>query len=376
MKFEKININKPIKKVLVAPLDWGLGHSTRCIPIIYDFLSLNIEVLIAAEGQQKNLLQKELPQVKFLPLQGYKIGYSKNKHWFWFTLLLQLPKLFYRIYQEHKWLKKIIRQHNIDMVVSDNRLGLFNIAISSVYITHQLKIKTGFKFTEWLLQKIHYFFINKYTACWVPDNEEEDNLAGELSHPEKLPKIPLSYLGPLSRLAKKRGLIQRQYNCMFIISGPEPQRSIFEKIVLAELKTFNGNALLVRGLPGDENLPLIENSNIEIKNHLSAQAMSAAIQQSEIIISRSGYTTIMDLSKLQQKAILVPTPGQTEQEYLATYLMHKKVFFSIDQDKFSLNETLKKVAVFNFKKGIPVLENYKKVIREFIDEQPDKLLTQ
>lgn len=366
MNFKKINLKTPIKRVLVAPLDWGIGHSTRCIPIIYELLSLNIEVLIASEDWQKKILQKELTQVEFLPLRGYRIRYSKNKRWLWFTLLLQTPKLLKCVYREHRWIKKITKLHKIDMILSDNRLGLFSTTVPCVYMTHQLKIKTGYKFTEWLLQKVHFFFINKYNACWVPDSREAENLAGELSHPKKLPKIPVSYIGPLSRLKMNEAAVQKVYDCMAIISGPEPQRSILEKIFLKEFNTFNSNALLVRGLPEEEQLPVIKNSKIEIKNHLCSKAMATAIQQSKMVICRSGYTSVMDLIKLQQKAILVPTPGQTEQEYLAAYLMDKKMFLSSGQDNFSLQTVLNKAISFDFKNDISIQENYKNVIREFI----------
>ncbi len=327
MEFEKININQGKRRVLVAPLDWGLGHATRCIPIIYVLISLNFEVVIAADGAIKNLLKKEFPDVVFTHLNGYKIHYSKQKFWLPVKLLSQFPKLLWRIYKEHQQLKAIISTHKIDIIISDNRLGLYSTVIPSIYITHQLKIKTGNAFSERLAQKIHYFFINKYTACWVPDNESENNLAGELSHPLKKPAIPVKYLGPLSRFEKIETF--KKYDLLILLSGPEPQRSIFEKLLQEELKTFTGTVLLVRGLPeAAENNSVADASNkISVVNHLAATDLNKVIQQAKLVICRSGYTTIMDLVKLQQKAVLVPTPGQTEQEYLAKYLMEKKIIF-------------------------------------------------
>ena len=366
MKFENINIKKGKKMVLVAPLDWGLGHATRCIPIIYELLRLNFDVLIAAEGQTKKLLQKEFPEQVFLPLKGYEMRYSKNKSLLPFNLLIQLPKLLLRIYLEHQWLKKIIKVHNVDVIISDNRLGLFHSTIPCFYITHQLKIKTNNRFTEQLAQKIHYFFINKYTCCWVPDNDSENNLAGSLSHPEHLPKIPVQYLGPLSRFEKIT--TENIYDFLVLISGPEPQRTIFEKLMLKELKKTPGKALLVRGLPGDEKLIPYNDERIEIHNHLSSTVLNKAIQQSNIVISRSGYTTVMDLIKLRQKAVFIPSPGQTEQEYLSAYLMQKKLFFSKSQKDFSLEEALKEVIDFPFT-IINIDQNkYKEVIRTFTQQ--------
>ena len=341
MKFENINIKNDRKRVLVAPLDWGLGHATRCIPIIYALIKLKFEVIIAADGYTRELLKKEFPNVVFTQLRGYNIRYSSHKIWFPVTLVVQFPKLLYCIYYERVWLKKIIAAHHISAVISDNRPGLYHSKIPCIYITHQLKIKTGNRFTEWLAQKAHYFFINKYKACWVPDNQSANNLAGELSHPKILPKIPVKYIGPLSRFEKIT--VEKKYDLLIILSGPEPQRTIFEELLMKELKGFSGTAFLVRGLPGNvekEGLVFNGENKISIINHLSAGELSTVIQQSDMVISRSGYTTVMDLVKLHQKAILVPTPGQTEQEYLAENLMMKKMFFSIPQNSFSLNEAL------------------------------------
>lgn len=248
MKFEKININNSGKRVLVAPLDWGLGHATRCIPIIYSLLAQNFEVIIAAEGASKNLLKTEFPDVVFTHLKGYNITYSSKGSLLPLRILLQFPGLLRSVFAEHLWLKKIIKAYNINLVISDNRLGLFHKKIPCIYITHQLQIKTGHLFTEWLAQKLHYFFINKYTNCWVPDNKDNNNLAGALSHPKKLPAAIVKYIGPLSRFEKKT--TSKKYDLLVLISGPEPQRSIFETILLDQLKNFSGNTLLVRGLPG------------------------------------------------------------------------------------------------------------------------------
>lgn len=366
MKFEKINIKGTKKRVLIAPLDWGLGHATRCIPIIYGFLELGSVVIIAAEGRPKNLLEKEFPGLDFLPLKGYKMRYSRNKRWLMVGLLLQFPKLINRIYYENKWLKQIVIEHNIDAVISDNRLGLYHSTTPCVYITHQLEIKTGNRFTEWIAQKIHYFYINKYTACWIPDDELDNTLAGVLSHPEHSPKTPVQYLGPLSRFEKIK--IEKIYDYLVLISGPEPQRTIFEKLMLKELIKTPGKALLVRGLPGNEKLIQSNDESVEIHNHLTAVELNKAIQQSGIIISRSGYTTVMDLITLQQRAILIPTPGQTEQEYLAEYLMQKKIFFTTPQNNFSLNDALKEIIGFPFTTINTDQNKYKEVIRTFAQQ--------
>ena len=354
------------QRVLVAPLDWGLGHATRCIPIIYELLAVGIEVIIAADGKAKKLLQNEFPELVFIDLRGYNVQYSSNRRWLPIKLMLQMPRVLLRIYKEHQWLKIAIKQYHLTAIISDNRLGLFNKTTTSVYITHQLKIKAGNAFATWLAQKIHYTFINKYSQCWVPDNVSEDNLAGTLSHPKKLPPIPVHYLGPLSRFIKTD--VEKKYDCILLLSGPEPQRTIFENILLDELKSFSGKALLVRGLPGETNQCVCENTAVEIKNHLSAVELNQAILQSDVVICRSGYTSVMDLTKLHKKAILVATPGQTEQEYLAQYLQEQNVFLSLSQNKFSLQNALQLCNEFPFKNINLNQELYKERIRIFADE--------
>jgi uncharacterized protein (TIGR00661 family) len=362
MSRKNFNISPKKQRILVAPLDWGLGHATRCIPIIKELLEERCEVLIAAKGSIQTLLQREFPELIFLPLDGYKMHYNDKKTSFRLSVFLQLPKLIFSILNEHIWLKKIVKRHKINAVISDNRFGLYHSNIPSIYITHQLSIKTGNKFLDKIAQKIHYWFINKYSACWVPDFKEVNTIAGDLSHPDKLP-LNVQYLGCLSRFEKKFG-IEKKYNLLIILSGPEPQRTIFEKIILKQLQDYKGIILFIRGLPGTI---LIEttNNNLEIINHLAAAELNIAIEQADLVISRSGYTTIMDLIKLQQKAILVPTPGQTEQEYLAQYLMQQNIFYCDQQDSFSLNSLVSKAENFSF--AIPMfdMEQYKNVIRQF-----------
>jgi uncharacterized protein (TIGR00661 family) len=349
-------------RILIAPLDWGLGHATRCIPIINELISQNCEVIIATDSDPFFLLKKEFPTAVFLRMKGYKIQYSRDRKWLAFKLFLQFPKIIFSIWRENTWLKKIIHDYQIDAVISDNRFGVYNKKIPCVYITHQLCIKTGNAFSEKIAQKIHYYFIKKYSNCWVPDFKE-NGLAGELSHQVNIPSNVL-YIGPLSRFEKSND-IPKIYNLLISLSGPEPQRTIFEKLILIQLKTFPEKVLLVRGLPGERKRPEAD-LTIEIVNHLSAKELNMAFQQSEMIISRSGYSTIMDLVKLCKKAILVPTPGQTEQEYLSDYLMEKKYFYSVRQSNFSLQTAIGHASLFPFMSPTLAGNNYKKVIDEFV----------
>ena len=365
MKGENFNISGHKTRVLVAPLEWGLGHATRCIPVINELIRLNCEVFIGAEDASQALLQKEFPQLTFLQLRGYRMQYSRKKYWLPLKIVFQFPKIIWSIYNEHRWLKKIIKERAIEAVISDNRFGLYHSSVPCIYITHQLTIKTGNRFTEWLAQKIHYHFINKYDACWVPDAPGEINLAGTLSHPKFFPKTTVQYIGPLSRFEKNGA--EKKYDLAVIISGPEPQRTIFENVLFKALENYDGKCLFIRGLPADVQMCEYANVQIEVHNHLSAVELNKVIEQSEIVISRSGYTTVMDLVKLQHKAILIPTPGQTEQEYLAENLMSKKIIYCVEQNNFSLQEELKKQTGFAFSFPSVNQDEYKVVIEKFIN---------
>ncbi|MGB4845561.1 MAG: glycosyltransferase, partial [Ferruginibacter sp.] len=269
------------------------------------------------------------------------------------------------IYTEHRWLKKTVVRNKIDAVISDNRFGMFHAEIPCIYITHQLSIKTGNRFTDRIAQKIHYRFINKFKECWVPDLKEEINLAGKLSHPVKFPHTPVKYIGPLSRFKKTDEEIK--FDIAIILSGPEPQRTVFENIILKDLQNCSGKVLLIRGLPENSAALPVTRPDVQIHNHLPAEELNKAILQSALIISRAGYTTIMDLIKLQKKAILVPTPGQTEQEYLAAYLQQQKLFYYMLQEAFSIEGALKIAGSFSLCENSIPQNTYEAQLESFVN---------
>ena len=327
-------------------------------------------MVLAAENGIKLLLEHEFQHIRIIPVRGYRIRYSKSSRWFALKLVAQIPRILLAIYTEHVWVKKVVKKYSINAILADNRFGLYHSGIKSVYITHQLLIKTGSNFTEKIVQKIHFWFIKKYSFCWVPDFEGKDNFAGELSHPLKYPS-PVNYIGCLSRFEEKEK-VEKKYDLLILISGPEPQRTIFEELLLSQIKYSNGKVLLIRGLPGAEERDAkklaqkAQNTQLIIKNHLAAKDLNDAIQQSQLVIGRSGYTTIMDLVKLRQKAILVPTPGQTEQEYLASHLMKQQFFYASPQEGFSLTNALNQAADFHYKIAAFDMDQYKKIVQQFV----------
>ncbi len=354
------------KKVLVVPLDWGLGHATRDIPLIHELLNAGCEVLIAAEGKHAALLSREFPQITILPLPGYHIQYSQKGLFFGLKIIQQIPKIWKAVRYEQAWLRKTVADLGIDAVISDNRFGLYHPDIPCVFISHQLLIKTPFGgITERLLQRINYKYIRRYSACWIPDFAGEPNLSGILAHPGTLPEHT-TYLGCLSRFEPMEN-VEKKYDLLALISGPEPQRTNLEELLLAQVKQIPGmKALIVSGRPDQAEKREIAPGIFQV-SHLGAKELNEAMLASDMVLSRSGYTTLMDLAKLNKKAILIPTPGQSEQEYLGKYLMQKGYFYSLPQHQFNLQKALEAVKTFpftTFQHGQD-MQAYKNVVQTF-----------
>jgi len=372
-------MNQPLKhkipgkpRILVAPLDWGLGHASRCIPIIRELIEQGSDVWLAGEGAQETLLKTEFPLLPFLQLPGYRITYSKTSTGLIWKMIQQWPKMQKAITAENVWLKNVINEYSFDAVISDNRYGLYHPIVPCVFITHQLTIKSPLgKWTEQLLQKRNYHYINRFKECWVPDIKGENNLAGELSHPVKKPAVPVNYIGLLSRFEKKEASNDagdKGNHLLIVLSGPEPQRTLLEEKIINDISHYNGTATIVRGLPGSPSL--IPSTNmIKFYNHLPAAELNKVMQEAELVISRSGYSTIMDILALQKKSILIPTPGQTEQEYLGRYLMDKKIIVCCNQENFSVQQSL--AVAKNFQYDLPAINNstlLKKAIETFLHQ--------
>ena len=333
-------LQKAPVSVLVAPLDWGLGHATRCIPIIRELINHGAHVMIAAGNAQKTLLEVEFPGLEFMDIPGYEISYRSGILLKW-GLLWKIPAILKQIKRENRWLDGILADRRVDAVISDNRYGLYNKKIFSVFITHQLGIVSGWgRIFDWILLKWNYSFIRNFSACWVPDLEGDLSLAGKLSHPPLLPPLPVIYLGVLSRMQPSEMEIEKN-SLLILLSGPEPERTRFEKILFRELISYTGKTVLVRGLPGSQfTIPFIRES-ISIFNHLPSRELNELMNCSEFILTRSGYSTIMDLVQIKRNAIVVATPGQTEQEYLGNHLYEMKWMYHAGQHNFKLEKVLR-----------------------------------
>ena len=286
-----------MNNILVAPLNWGLGHATRCIPIINALLENGFNPILASDGTALTLLKKEFPHLLTLELPSYNIEYAKKASNFKWKIIKNSPKTINAILQEKKIVKNWIKEYNLIGIISDNRLGVYSKKVPSVFITHQLTVLSGR--TTYISSKVHQFFIKKFNECWVPDYKEVPNLSGKLAHLKKT-KLNLKYIGVLSRLEKKE--LPLVYDLMVLLSGPEPQRTLLEEKLIKELENYNQKVVFVKGKVEEQQIVTFV-KNITFYNYMQTKELEKTINESEIVLCRSGYTTIMDLAKLEKKSI-------------------------------------------------------------------------
>ena len=352
--------------ICISPIDWGLGHATRCITLIKGFEKLGYQVYIATEGYHEAILKEALPSCHFLPLRGYRIRYAKWGFILPLVLLFQLPKIIYSIIHEQNWLKKAQAQYEFDLIVSDNRFGFYHKLVPSVFITHQLNLQMHFAWATNLFQKLQYAWLKRFTACWIPDIEGANNLSGILANPKQKSSIPLWYMGCLSRLidtaidtsadnsSSIHGATHNNQNVFLgIVSGPEPQRTLLENLLWKAGNALNIAFVVIAGTPSKEqpNKLLEENKNAKLYAHLAAPALVSEIKRAEYIICRGGYTTLMELIPFEKKLIFIPTPGQTEQMYLGKLWEEKNWALCYAQENFKLNIALEEASNFHFKQA-------------------------
>ena len=320
------------------------------IPVAAELLRQNHNVIFASGEEHLSLLRNELPGCSFLSFPGFKPEYSNHLPQY-VSVLFKIPLLIYHVILEHFRLKKIIQQYSIDIVISDNRFGLWNKRIKSVYVTHMplIPFPRKMKFLEPLGVFIHRHIIRKYDLCLIPDLPGEMNLSGSLSHGITLPRN-VRYIGILSRFTLMEGVSKVgfeppglapgqlrfpppeggiKYNTI-ILSGPEPQKEILKQKLISHFKDKEPATLILEGKP-EKPVETGRIGNIILYGHLPSNRMRSILAGSEGIISRSGYTTVMDLLTLNCTGLLIPTPGQTEQEYLAGYLSEKGYFSTVRQ---------------------------------------------
>lgn len=318
-----------MKKIIVATLNWGLGHATRCIPIIEGLLDQSYTPVIASDGAALELLKKEYPSLEVLELPSYAIRYGKYVNR---SLLAQVPKVLSAVRAERRVIEHYVSMHQeVVGIISDNRFGARSRSVPSVYLTHQLKVLSGP--TTFLTSMLHRSLIKKFDQCWVPDTPS-NKFSGNLSRVRSFP-ISIKYIGILSRFSPTK--LPKKNDVLIILSGPEPNRSTIEAAIIDKLSTFNGRVCLVRGVLEPAKLKG-NRAGIEIHDFMGSKALEKEINQSDLIVCRSGYSSIMDLAALGKKAFFIPTKGQHEQEYLAKYLQGNNLVTYESEDRFEFNQ--------------------------------------
>jgi len=304
-------------RILVTPMDWGLGHASRCVPLIRELIHQGAEVFLASSGPGLDLLKQYFPQLPSENLPAYNIRYPfENMIW---NLAQQMPRISNTIWSEHKSIKYLVQRYRIECIISDNRFGCYTAQTHNIFITHQLSIQTPKLWNTLpihsIVNRFNRYFIEQFDECWVPDIPGPDNLSGALSSARI--DIPVHFIGWLSSLKFQDQ--PNRYLCTAVLSGPEPQRSRLEAILRPQLQSLEAPTLLVRGIL-DQNTQVEKKEQLTIVPYLLGEALNTAMAASDLIIARSGYSTLMDLAILGKKALLIPTPGQTEQVYLARRL--------------------------------------------------------
>jgi predicted glycosyltransferase len=323
-----------MKRILVAPLNWGLGHVARCVPLVRALEKMGAQVLLASDGSALHLLRAEFPHLPAFALPSYRIRYQSNSM-VW-NIARQLPRITYAIRAEQWATERIVQNEGVQGILSDNRYGCFSRRADSVLLTHQLHLRVPNGPLEWAANQVLRVALRKFDQVWVPDVPDDESLSGALSHPP-LKGFDVQYIGVLTRLQTKSA--DREYDVAVVLSGPEPQRTFLEQILLEQAMTLPQKFIFVQGKPQTKSHHFVA-EHVEVVSYLTSQALDRVLAASGAVVCRAGYTSLMDLAVLGKKALLVPTPGQTEQEYLAAFLSEKNAFLSQKQENIDLEAGL------------------------------------
>jgi predicted glycosyltransferase len=266
----------------------------------------------------------------------------------------QFPAMLRSVHAERALFDRVRRDLRLDAVVSDQRFGIRSAELPSVIITHQV-----FPFTpmaQGALRKVNLRQIARFDRCWVMDEPEAPGLAGELSHGSGLP-ANARYIGTISRMRADAPSPIKRYNVLAVISGPEPQRTMLDKMLTEQLQEIPGQHLLVQGLPASNGREQM--GKVTKVPHMDAAELTAHLAAADHIVSRSGYTTLMDLAALGRTAVVIPTPGQAEQEYLGELHARTERFVLQAQHELDLAralEQLDRIPASPPRNGHPLLE--------------------
>jgi uncharacterized protein (TIGR00661 family) len=276
-----------------------------------------------------------------VPIVNYHITYTANPR----ALGLKFPWMLWRVFmcaaQEHRQLDAIIREHRIAAVISDQRFGCHSSKAYSIYISHQLLLRMplGFRWIEPLFWLGLRTAVQRYDRLWIPDYPAAPNLTGDLTRRFPLPRHH-RFIGPLSRVAAQRPATEPGPDLLVLLSGPEPQRSILETIIMRQIAQYPGTVVVLLAKPGITHQRARPGERLTLLSHAPSDEIAALIQSARAIVCRGGYSTIMDLVSLGKKAVVIPTPGQTEQRYLCERLSRMGCFVLADQERFDLRKAM------------------------------------
>ena len=319
------------KKVLLGILDWGLGHATRSSVIIREVIKQGHTPLVLTSGEALHWIKSEFPGIKTfsLPPLGMKYfslpGALISAAWY-------APRLFWIMRCEKQWVEKIVLEEKVDLIVSDNRYGCHHSKVRSVLVCHFLNIVLPgrWKIISPILNFFYRWFFRAFDEIWVPD-DEGGRLSGKLSK-IFLQSNRVKFIGPLSRFGPIDLKKEKSYDVTAIISGPEPLKSHFAEKIFSALSGFPGRCLVV---VGGNKLHCQPDRKIELRYNVSTTELKEIIHETNLVVSRSGYSSIMDYDRLQCRVLLVPTPGQPEQVYLASLMFNRRYATYVDQDKLN-----------------------------------------
>jgi len=318
--------------ILYAILSWGLGHAGRSIPVIQELQKKGHTVTIISNGRTLEFLKREIKNCKFIDSPDYPMPYT-NKGFSVARMFFLLPSIVRGIQKEKKMLKKILAKEKYDRIISDQRYGMYSEEIPSYFITNQIRfiapgrLRIGETLTEWFNDR----WQTKFEKIIVPDFKN-NNLTGDLTHNLRFSNKKIEYIGIMTDLRQKK--VKKDIDYYVSLSGPEPERTFFEKKILKQLPQLKGKIVVTLAKP-EQNFTK-KKGNITIYSFVNRKKQEDLMNRAKMIITRSGYTTMVELAELEKKAVLIPTKGQTEQEYLAYYNTIKHNFFGVPQEKMHL----------------------------------------
>ena len=328
------------KTILVCPMDWGLGHATRVVPIVEILKKKNVNLILGADNRPLDFLKQRYPELEIIKFPGYVPRYPVRRAMA-FKMLSEMPEMIKQADKAHLFLENLIEEKNIDLVISDNRYELWSSKVKTVFVSHQLNIQTPKygKVAKPALRQMVYSYIRKHDELWIPDFEGDPNLSGELSHIDRFPIENYHFIGPLSRFQfVKPKPVSQKVDLLILLSGPEPQRTILE-VKLKDQAFRSGLKTVILQGRTEENYH-VKMDNVEIFSHLADDAFAGYISAAKTIVCRPGYSSLMDLVWFGKKAIFIPTPGQTEQEFLAESLKRKGLYYFQNQKEFDLQQAV------------------------------------